>query len=149
MRTAIVRFERTNADDEEFAVDNFPGSKLETALVEQFKLELSENEKVKGRWQLLTYRYTEETLWCWVAFEIPDDQPSTTLIEEIQYGYDYHGMNGFFDILDAQPEHPGDKLPKVEDWAGPENTVERLFWEREGRPTYQKWLEIIHAAPQT
>lgn len=110
MRTqvALVRFVQDLGEIEDYARENFPDLHLhpEQQLLAQFRAELYENPKMRGRF--------ENPFWV-VSHRVENDAPANTfivlgfythqhsdtksLVAEIQKCYDDFGMSGEFDVL--------------------------------------------------
>jgi len=95
-KSALVRFERYNTDDIECAEINFPDTSRQVALVEQFKRELRDNDRLSGC-EVVHYTYTEENLILLAV--VPHTFSKGELVKAIQHGYDEFGMNGHFEVL--------------------------------------------------
>lgn len=112
----IVRFTRFATEDLDVARENFPHLEFNPTLqlLEQFKMELSENRRLRGLWRTTLLHYDnyddqprqggkgechDGVLYVWVHFE----WKSTIMafVKEIQRTFDECGMNGSFNLLDG------------------------------------------------
>lgn len=108
----IVRFTRLATEDLDAARENFPHLEFNPTLqlLEQFKMELCENRRLRGLWTILQHydNYDDQSrqgeghagvLYVWVHFE----WKSTIMafVKEVQRTFDECGMNGSFNLLDG------------------------------------------------
>lgn len=103
----IVRFTRPVLEDLEIARDNFGHLEFNPTLqlLEQFKMELYSNHRLRGLWTTLPHYDSQDgeggTLYVWVAFLWPDGSTIEEFVAELQRTYDEDGMSGEFQIVDG------------------------------------------------
>lgn len=105
----IVRFTRFVTEDLDVARGNFPHLDPTLQLLEQFKMELCENRRLRGLWTTLSHydNYDDQprqgskegVLYVWVCFEWKGT--IMTFVREMQRTFDECGMNGSFNLLDG------------------------------------------------
>ncbi len=99
----IVRFVRETADDLEVVGQTFPhlAHDLPQQLLEQFKLELSQNAALRGLWTVLRLETGTEQYCVWVGFRWTATIGS--LVTVLQRTYDEQAMAGSFELVDPLP----------------------------------------------
>jgi hypothetical protein len=103
----IVRFTRPVLEDLDCARENFGHLEFNPTLqlLEQFKMELYANKRLRGLWTTLPHYDSQDgeggTLYVWVAFLWPDGSTMEAFVAELQRTYDEEGMSGSFQIVDG------------------------------------------------
>jgi hypothetical protein len=95
-------------------------------------------EKRSPGWNTYVLTPKSDRAIAWVEDNIPDSQErdgdDVIFVDEEKMRLTVHLME--------QAKFDVDKFEGYDSWNGPSNTIERVFWIRSERPTFERWLQM-------